>query len=145
MRYLPSRKLDTSFGTHGLAPTAGRAAAAAVGNGARDQTDVQATMFIANGTVDSAFDNRPFSYTGARFAGHESPSAVAVPPFGQTSSFGLAGLDANGSLGSGHGRTRRWTAPERVAPDPADRSGDSARRVVEVQAPWIVDQKPHSR
>ena len=40
-------------------------------------------MFSANGTVDSAFGNPPFSYTGAQFAGHESPSAVAVPPTGQ--------------------------------------------------------------
>jgi hypothetical protein len=81
--YLPSGKLDTSSGTHGLAPTAGRAAATADSNGARDQTDVRATMFNANGTVDSAFDNPPFTYTGAQFVGHESPSAVAVQPTGQ--------------------------------------------------------------
>ena len=135
----------TFLGAHGLAPTVGRAAAAAAGNGARDQTDVQATVFSANGTVDSAFGNPPFSHTGAQFVGHERPSAVAVPPDGQiviagshfegTSVFGLARLDTNGSLDSGFGNAGVLTT-SRAGP---------ARRIVEVQAPWIVDEQPHSR
>ena len=75
---------------------------------AKHNTDVQATLFNANGTVDSAFDNPPFTYTGAELAGYQSPGAVAVQPNGQvviagssfrdTSVFGLARLDTNGSL-----------------------------------------------
>jgi len=75
---------------------------------AKHNTDVQATLFNANGTVDSAFDNPPFTYTGAELAGFQSPGAAAVQPNGQiviagssfkdTSVFGLARLDTNGSL-----------------------------------------------
>jgi uncharacterized delta-60 repeat protein len=74
----------------------------------RGFTEIQVQMFNANGTADTAFDNPPFTYTGAEFAGHESPEAVAAEPSGQivvvgshfegTSVFGVARLDANGSL-----------------------------------------------
>jgi uncharacterized delta-60 repeat protein len=122
--FSPSGQLDSSVtpaaitassqgGDNAFLPTGQSVAATAVGNGARNQTDVQATMFNANGTVDSAFDNPPFTYTGAKFAGHESPGAVGVQPNGQiviagshfegTSVFGLARLDTNGSLDSGFG------------------------------------------
>jgi uncharacterized delta-60 repeat protein len=80
---------------------------------AKHNTDVQATLYNANGTVDSAFDNPPFTYTGATLAGFESPGAVAVQPNGQiviagssfqsTSVFGLARLDTNGNLDSTFG------------------------------------------
>ena len=82
---------------------------------AKHNTDVQATLFNANGTVDSAFDNPPFTYTGAELAGFQSPGAAAVQPNGQiviagssfkdTSVFGLARLDTNGSLDSTFGST----------------------------------------
>jgi uncharacterized delta-60 repeat protein len=122
--FSPGGQLDSSVtpaaitassegGDNAFLPTGQSVAATAVGNGARDQTDVQVIMFNANGTVDSAFDNPPFTFTGAQFAGHESPGAVAVQPNGQiviagshfegTSVFGLARLDANGSLDSGFG------------------------------------------
>jgi uncharacterized delta-60 repeat protein len=80
---------------------------------AKHNTDVQATQYNANGTVDSAFDNPPFTYTGATLAGFERPGAVAVQANGQimiagssfqsTSVFGLARLDTNGSLDSTFG------------------------------------------
>jgi len=82
---------------------------------AKHNTDVQATLFNANGTVDSAFDNPPFTYTGAELAGFQSPGAAAVQPNGQiviagssfkdTSVFGLARLDTNGSLDTTFGST----------------------------------------
>src|ERR1700677_4485722 len=173
VRYLPSGKLDTSFGTHGLATTTGSTAGLttepngdwlAVGAGttsigvstfeitrftsagtldptfghdgvvtttfpsasdgaAADAVLVepdgdllvrgQATLCNANGTVDAAFDNPPFTYTGAELAGFQSPGAVAVQPSGQiviagssfkdTSVFGLARVDTNGSLDSTFG------------------------------------------
>jgi uncharacterized delta-60 repeat protein len=93
--------------------SAGQTVAATSVGVSRGNTAVQATMFNANGTVDAAFSNPPFTYTGAKFAGHESPGAVAVESNGQiviagshfegTSVFGLARLDANGSLDSGFG------------------------------------------
>jgi uncharacterized delta-60 repeat protein len=80
---------------------------------AKHNTDVQATMFNANGTVDSAFDNPPFTFTGAELAGFQSPGAVTVQPNGQivvvgsdfksTSVFGVARLDTSGSLDSSFG------------------------------------------
>jgi len=80
---------------------------------AKHNTDVQATMFNANGAAAAAFDNPPFTFTGAELAGFQSPGAVAVQPNGQiviagssfedTSVFGLARLDTNGSLDSTFG------------------------------------------
>jgi len=91
----------------------GQSASAASVSVANHNTDVQATLFNANGTVDSAFDNPPFTYTGATLAGFESPGAVAVQSNGQiviagssfqdSSVFGLARLDTNGSLDSTFG------------------------------------------
>ena len=128
----------TFLGAHGLAPTVGRAAAAAAGNGARDQTAVQATVFSANGTVDSAFGNPPFSHTGAQFVGHLSARArslcarwadrhrrVALRRHLGCSA-AQARLDTNGSLDSGFGNARgpdhqsRWPRPT------ADRRGAGA-------------------
>jgi uncharacterized delta-60 repeat protein len=80
---------------------------------AKHNTDVQATMYNANGTVDSSFDNPPFTFTGATLAGYQSPGAVAVQSNGQiviagssfkdTSVFGLARLDTTGALDSTFG------------------------------------------
>lgn len=80
---------------------------------ARNNTDVHVQMSNANGSADPAFDNPPFTFTGAEDAGHQSPGAVAVQPNGQivvvgsdfkgTSVFGLARLDTNGSLDSTFG------------------------------------------
>jgi uncharacterized delta-60 repeat protein len=85
----------------------------------RGNTAVQATTFNGDGTVDAAFSHPPFTYTGAKFAGHESPGAIAVAPNGQvviagshfegTSVFGLARLDPNGSLDSGFGNAGALT------------------------------------
>lgn len=98
---------DNAFLSTGQSVTAGT-----VGVG-RSTTDVQVQMFNANGSVDEAFDNPPFTFTGAEFAGHQSPGAVAVQSNGQivavgsdfdgSSLFGAARLDANGSLDSGFG------------------------------------------
>jgi hypothetical protein len=69
--------------------------------------------FNAGGGVDSAFSNPPFTYTGAEFAGHQSPGAIAIAPNGQiavvgsdfdgSSLFGAARLDTSGSLDSTFG------------------------------------------
>jgi uncharacterized delta-60 repeat protein len=79
----------------------------------RGTTDVQVHRFNANGSVDSTFTNPPFTYTGAQFAGHQSPGAIAVEPSGEivvvgasffgTSVFGAARLNSTGSLDSGFG------------------------------------------
>jgi uncharacterized delta-60 repeat protein len=74
----------------------------------RDQTDVQVQEFNAGGSLDPAFTSPPFTFTGAEFAGHQGPGAVAITPSGQiavvgsdfegTSLFGVARLNASGSL-----------------------------------------------
>ena len=122
--FSPTGQLDTSVtpaaitassrgGDDAFLSTGQSVAATSVGV-SRGNTAVQATMFNANGGVDPAFSNPPFTYTGAKFAGHESPGAIAVAPNGQvviagshfegSSVFGLARLDANGSLDSGFGK-----------------------------------------
>jgi uncharacterized delta-60 repeat protein len=116
--FSPGGQLDSSVtaetitassqgGDNAFLPSGQSVSATSVGV-AKHNTDVQATLFNANGTVDSAFDNPPFTYTGAELAGFQSPGAVAVQPNGQiviagssfkdTSVFGLARLDTNGSL-----------------------------------------------
>jgi uncharacterized delta-60 repeat protein len=75
----------------------------------RGATDVQLHRFDADGSTDPAFSNPPFAY--ATPGDHESPAAIAVAPNGQievvgahfrgTSVFGVARLDAGGSLDSG--------------------------------------------
>jgi uncharacterized delta-60 repeat protein len=123
--FSPSGQLDSSVtaeaiatrsqgGDNAFLPDGQSVSATSVGV-AKHNTDVQATLFNANGTVDSAFDNPPFTYTGAELAGFQSPGAVAVQPNGQiviagssfkdTSVFGLARLDTNGSLDSTFGST----------------------------------------
>jgi uncharacterized delta-60 repeat protein len=103
---------SSTGGDNAFLPNGQSVSATSVGV-AKHNTDVQATMFNANGTVDSAFDNPPFTFTGAELAGFQSPGAVAVQPNGQiviagssfkdTSVFGLARLDTNGSLDSTFG------------------------------------------
>jgi uncharacterized delta-60 repeat protein len=121
--FSPSGQLDSSVtpetitasstgGDNAFLPDGQSVSAASVGV-AKHNTDVQVTMFNANGTVDSAFDNPPFTFTGAELAGFQSPGAVAVQPNGQivvvgsdfksTSVFGAARLDTSGSLDSGFG------------------------------------------
>jgi uncharacterized delta-60 repeat protein len=121
--FSPSGQLDSSVtaetitassqgGDNAFLPDGQSVSATSVGV-AKHNTDVQATVFNANGTVDSAFDNPPFTYTGAELAGFQSPGAVAGQPNGQiviagssfkdTSVFGLARLDTNGSLDSAFG------------------------------------------
>jgi uncharacterized delta-60 repeat protein len=121
--FSPSGQLDSSVtaepivtssqgGDSAFLPNGQSVSATSVGV-AKHNTDVQATLFNANGTIDSAFDNPPFTYTGAELAGFQSPGAVAVQPNGQiviagssfkdTSVFGLARLDTNGSLDSTFG------------------------------------------
>jgi uncharacterized delta-60 repeat protein len=121
--FSPTGQLDSSVtaetitassagGDNAFLSTGQSVAATAVGI-SRGNTDVQVQEFNANGSVDSAFDNPPFTYTGAEFAGHQSPGAVAVQPNGQivvvgsdfkgTSVFGVARLDTNGSLDSSFG------------------------------------------
>jgi uncharacterized delta-60 repeat protein len=121
--FSPSGQLDSSVtaetivtssqgGDNAFLPNGQSVSATSVGV-AKHNTDVQATLFNANGTVDSAFDNPPFTYTGAELAGFQSPGAVAVQPNGQiviagssfkdTSVFGLARLDTSGSLDSTFG------------------------------------------
>jgi uncharacterized delta-60 repeat protein len=98
---------DSTFLSTGQTLTAGTVA---VG---RSTTDVQVQEFNANGSVSSAFDNPPFTFTGAQFAGHQSPEAITVQPNGQivvvgsdfdgSSLFGVARLNASGSLDSAFG------------------------------------------
>jgi uncharacterized delta-60 repeat protein len=98
---------ESAFLPTGQSVTAGTVAAG------RSMTDVQVQEFNANGSVNSAFDNPPFTFTGAKLAGHQSPGAIAVQPNGQivvvgssfqgTSLFGAARLDTSGSLDSGFG------------------------------------------
>jgi uncharacterized delta-60 repeat protein len=98
---------DSAFLPTGQSVTAGTVS---VG---RSTTDVQVQEFNANGSVNSAFDNPPFTFTGLEFAGHQSPGAIAVQPNGQivvvgsdfdgTSLFGAARLDTSGSLDSSFG------------------------------------------
>jgi uncharacterized delta-60 repeat protein len=98
---------DSTFLSTGQSVTAGTVS---VG---RSTTDVQVQEFNANGSVSPAFDNPPFTFTGAEFAGHQSPEAIAVQPNGQivvvgsdfdgSSLFGAARLDTSGSLDSGFG------------------------------------------
>jgi uncharacterized delta-60 repeat protein len=123
--FSPSGQLDSSVtaetivtssqgGDNAFLPN-GQSVSATSVSVAKHNTDVQATLFNANGTVDSAFDNPPFTYTGAELAGFQSPGAAAVQPNGQiviagssfkdTSVFGLARLDTNGSLDSTFGST----------------------------------------
>ena len=93
--------------------SAGQSVTATAVGVSRGNTDVQVKELNADGSTDSAFDNPPFTYTGAEFAGHQSPGAVAVQPNGQivvvgsdfksTSVFGVARLDTNGSLDSSFG------------------------------------------
>jgi uncharacterized delta-60 repeat protein len=74
----------------------------------RGATDVQVQRFNANGSTDPTFSNPPFVY--ATPGDHESPAAIAIAPNGQvvvvgahfrgTSSFGVARLNASGSLDS---------------------------------------------
>jgi uncharacterized delta-60 repeat protein len=100
----------------------------------RGTTDVKVQRFNANGTVDSAFNNPQFTYTGAQFAGHQFPEAITVAPNGQivvvgasfqgTSVFGVARLNANGSLDSGFGTGGVLTT---------NFQGDDAARAVLVQ------------
>ena len=81
-----------------------------VGRG-RGATDVQVHLFNANGSTDPAFSNPPFAY--ATPGDHESPGAIAVAPDGKivvvgthfrsTSAFGVARLNASGSLDSSFG------------------------------------------
>jgi uncharacterized delta-60 repeat protein len=123
--FSPSGQLDSSVTVETIATSSQGGDNAFLPNGqsvsatsvtvAKHNTDVQATLFNANGTVDSAFDNPPFTYTGAELAGFQSPGAAAVQPNGQiviagssfkdTSVFGLARLDTNGSLDSTFGST----------------------------------------
>jgi uncharacterized delta-60 repeat protein len=123
--FSPSGQLDSSVTAETIATSSQGGDNAFLPNGqsvsatsvtvAKHNTDVQATLFNANGTVDSAFDNPPFTYTGAELAGFQSPGAAAVQPNGQiviagssfkdTSVFGLARLDTNGSLDSTFGST----------------------------------------
>jgi uncharacterized delta-60 repeat protein len=100
----------------------------------RGTTDVQVQRFNANGSVDSAFNNPPFTYTGAKFAAHQFPEAIAVQPNGQivvagasfqgTSVFGVARLNTTGSLDSGFGNGGVLTT---------NFQGDDAARAVVVQ------------
>ncbi|MBV9208914.1 MAG: hypothetical protein JO037_26685 [Actinobacteria bacterium] len=86
--------------------------ASSVGVG-RAMTDVKVQRFNADGTVDPAFNNPQFTYTGAQFAGHQSTAAITVQPDGKvvvvgasffgTSVFGAARLNSTGSLDSGFG------------------------------------------
>ncbi len=79
----------------------------------RGATNVQVQRFNANGSLDPAFSNPQFSYTGAQFAGHQTPGAIAVQPDGKvvvagadfqgTSVFGAARLNPTGSLDSSFG------------------------------------------
>jgi uncharacterized delta-60 repeat protein len=94
---------DSTFLSTGQSVTAGTDT---VGRGL---VKVEVQMFNANGVVDSTFSNPPFTYTG-QSSGKDSPEAIAVAPNGQivvvgshfagTSVFGVARLDANGSLDS---------------------------------------------
>jgi uncharacterized delta-60 repeat protein len=123
VEFSPTGQLDSSVtaetitassagGDNAFLSTGQSVTATAVGI-SRGNTDVQVQMFNANGSVDSAFDNPPFTFTGAEFAGHQSPGAIAVQPNGQivvvgsdfkgTSVFGAARLDTNGSLDSTFG------------------------------------------
>jgi uncharacterized delta-60 repeat protein len=123
--FSPSGQLDSSVtaqtivtssqgGDNAFLPN-GQSVSATSVSVAKHNTDVQATLFNANGTVDSAFVNPPFTYTGAELAGFQSPGAAAVQPNGQiviagssfkdTSVFGLARLDTTGSLDSTFGST----------------------------------------
>jgi len=123
--FSPSGQLDSSVTAETIATSSQGGDNAFLPNGqsvsatsvtvAKHNTDVQATLFNANGTVEEAFDNPPFTYTGAELAGFQSPGAVAVQPNGQiviagssfkdTSVFGLARLDTSGSLDSTFGST----------------------------------------
>ena len=123
--FSPSGQLDSSVTAEAIVTSSqggdnaflpnGQSVSATSVSVAKHNTDVQATLFNANGTVDSAFDNPPFTYTGAELAGFQSPGAVAVQPNGQiviagssfkdTSVFGLARLDTNGSLDGTFGST----------------------------------------
>ena len=80
--YLPRGKLDTQCRHARAGPDRWPRGGHGRQQRRRDQTGVQANMFNANGTVDSAVDDPPFTYTGRR-SRHESPSAVAVQPTGQ--------------------------------------------------------------
>lgn len=74
--------------------------------------EAQVRRFNADGSVDPAFNNPPFSYTGT-LIGHQSPEAIAVQPDGKVvvvgsdfagaSVFGVARLNPSGSLDSGFG------------------------------------------
>jgi len=74
--------------------------------------EVQVRRFNADGSVDTAFNNPPFSFTGT-LTGHQGDSAIAVQPDGKivvvgqdfagSSLFGAARLNAGGSLDSGFG------------------------------------------
>jgi uncharacterized delta-60 repeat protein len=80
----------------------------------RGEVSVQAEMFNANGTIDTAFFNPAFTFTGAPSSPGAIPAAVAVQANGQiviagtqstgsTSVFGLARLNASGSLDTAFG------------------------------------------
>jgi uncharacterized delta-60 repeat protein len=80
----------------------------------RRETSVQAEMFNADGTIDTAFFNPAFTFSGAPSSPGAIPAAVAVQAnrqiviagtnsSGSTSVFGLARLNASGSLDTAFG------------------------------------------
>ena len=80
----------------------------------RRETSVQAEMFNADGTIDTAFFNPAFTFSGAPSSPGAIPAAVAVQANGQivvagtqsagsTSVFGVARLNASGSLDTAFG------------------------------------------
>jgi uncharacterized delta-60 repeat protein len=197
VRYVPSGKLDTSFGTHGLAPTAGSAAGVAVepngdylavgdATASSGTSEFAVTRFTTSGKLDPTFgDGGVVTTVLPNAPDGAAADAVLVQPDGDILVGGeafvpgttrnepvitegaLALYNPGGTLdtafGSG-GLVQSTIGIGNIANVGIDASGDifvlpahaefspggqemnySARRVVEVQAPWIVDEKPQGR
>jgi len=207
VRYLPSGKLDTSFGAHGLAPTAASAAGVAVEpNGdylaageattSGGTSEFAVTRFTTSGKPDPTFGNGGVVKTvfpnaadgaaadavlvqpnGGILVGGEAsvpgttrnepvitegalalynPSGTLDTAFGSgglvqsTASIGNitnVGTDASGDIFvlPAHAEfSPGGQLDSSVTPAAMTRSSEG-RRVVELQAPWIVDEKRHSR
>jgi uncharacterized delta-60 repeat protein len=121
--FSPAGQLDSSVtpaaitasshgGTSEFLPTGQSLMATIVGFG-HGQYKAQVQRFNADGSLDPAFSNPPFTYTGSPFASHDSPGGIAVQADGKvvvvgahfqgTSVFGAARLNPGGSLDSGFG------------------------------------------
>jgi len=105
--------IASSHGGDGAFLPGGRSVIARAFSTHHGLVQVQAQEFTADGTLDPAFTSQPFNYSAGGPGGQDTPGAIAIEPNGKivivgthfldTSVFGVARLNPNGTLDSTFG------------------------------------------